>query len=222
MKKLFTAMTAVTILSVTAVAQPPNTLWTRTYGGGDSDMGYSVQQTSDGGYIIAGRTISYGAGLNDFYLIRLESEISLMLIMTPAVTPVQIPAGGGSFSFNAQIFNNSNNAVTFDAWSEVILPNGSNYGTLILRENLLIQGGQTIIREGITQYVPPNAPAGIYDYLGYIGVYPDSIAAFDNIALVKLPGDGAPAHNQGWDYAGWEDDEEAVGSQRSILLSQSV
>ena len=33
-----------------------NSMWTKSYGGGNDDYGQSVQQTSDGGYIIAGWT----------------------------------------------------------------------------------------------------------------------------------------------------------------------
>jgi len=51
-----------------------DTLWTKTYGGGDFDIGYSVQQTTDGGYIVAGHTESYGEGEMDFYLIRIKPE----------------------------------------------------------------------------------------------------------------------------------------------------
>ncbi len=51
-----------------------DTLWTKTIGGIHDDIGYSVKQTSDGGYIIAGFTESYGAGGADFWLIKTESD----------------------------------------------------------------------------------------------------------------------------------------------------
>jgi hypothetical protein len=53
-----------------------DTLWTRTYGGIDNDIGYSVQQTSDGGYIIAGSTQSFGVnvGTSNVWLIRTDDS----------------------------------------------------------------------------------------------------------------------------------------------------
>jgi Ca2+-binding RTX toxin-like protein len=43
--------------------------WSKTFGGSDYDRGYSVQQTTDGGFIIAGSTESFGDGQTDVYLI---------------------------------------------------------------------------------------------------------------------------------------------------------
>jgi predicted secreted protein len=54
-------------------AQPPDTLWARTYGGTNIDVAYSVSQTSDGGYIATGYTNSFGAGQQDAYLVRINS-----------------------------------------------------------------------------------------------------------------------------------------------------
>jgi len=49
-------------------------LWSRVFGGPESDEGLSVQQTSDHGYIVAGWTFSYGAGERDVWLIRTDSD----------------------------------------------------------------------------------------------------------------------------------------------------
>jgi hypothetical protein len=51
-----------------------DTLWSRTYGGSGLDIAWSVQQTSDGGYIVAGWTGSFGAGDEDVYLIKTNSS----------------------------------------------------------------------------------------------------------------------------------------------------
>ena len=49
-----------------------NPEWSRTFGGLRGERVHSVQQTSDGGYILAGNTESYGSGGSDFWLIKVE------------------------------------------------------------------------------------------------------------------------------------------------------
>lgn len=51
-----------------------DSVWTKTYGGTNWDLAYSVEPTSDGGYIIAGGTFSYGNGGEDMYLVKTDAN----------------------------------------------------------------------------------------------------------------------------------------------------
>jgi len=48
--------------------------WQKTFGGGDDDVAFSIQQTTDGGYIVAGWTNSFGYGGEDAYILKLNSK----------------------------------------------------------------------------------------------------------------------------------------------------
>jgi hypothetical protein len=51
-----------------------NVVWTKTIGGSGDDYAYSIIQSSDGGYVVAGWTSSFGAGGSDFYVVKLDGS----------------------------------------------------------------------------------------------------------------------------------------------------
>ena len=62
------------VYTTLVLAQVPDTLWTKTYGGEEREIGHTVYQTNDDGYIIAGITNSFGVGGEDIFLIRTDSS----------------------------------------------------------------------------------------------------------------------------------------------------
>jgi|GEM_PF-2141081 len=59
-KSEFVALLIVVMLNSELLYAQPDMLWSITFGGENGDGGYSVVQTADGGYAIAGHTRSFG------------------------------------------------------------------------------------------------------------------------------------------------------------------
>ncbi|GAJ19396.1 unnamed protein product, partial [marine sediment metagenome] len=56
----------------------PIITWDKTFGGSGGDVAYSLIQTTDGGYAVAGCTRSKGAGKSDFWVIKLDSQDNMI------------------------------------------------------------------------------------------------------------------------------------------------
>lgn len=119
-----------------------NIQWQRTYGGLGYDYTDSIQQTSDGGYIVAGHTNSFGAGDSDLWILKIDSEGN---IDDPSCTIVKASNGIVKDSFavaintsaivndaNVTIFNtnvipvDSNLVINNQCWSGPFVDTGSD------------------------------------------------------------------------------------------------
>ena len=74
MKRIIGIILLLALTNVVCAETAPEEAWNKTFGGYSTERGWSVQQTSDGGYILAGDTRSYGAGGSDFWLVKTDSD----------------------------------------------------------------------------------------------------------------------------------------------------
>jgi hypothetical protein len=85
-----------------------NVTWQKTYGGADWEEAYSIQQTSDGGFVVAGRAASFGAGADDTWVFKLDAngnmDASCTFITDTAATGVDsgaVPANTAVLGVNS-------------------------------------------------------------------------------------------------------------------------
>ncbi len=135
---------------------------------------------------------------------------SVTITLTPYGPPILIPASGGSFDFNIEVANDGVNPETFDIWSMVTLPNGSEYGPIINVPGFTAPASWSGNRDR-TQLIPAGAPTGMYTYDGYVGTYPDLVLNEDHFDFEKLAaGDGNLIGS--WANTGEAFDEWLIGN----------
>ena len=73
-----------------------NVVWTKTIGGSFTDVALSIIQSSDGGYVVAGLTSSFGAGDDDFYVVKMDANGNVCF--SKNITNYSVSSNVGSFS----------------------------------------------------------------------------------------------------------------------------
>ncbi len=97
-----------------------DTLWTKTYGGIEGDFGRSVQQTSDEGYIIAGETMSFGGGLLDIWLMKMDTDT--FGVKEQEIIPKKKDCPGATILSGPLQLPKSKTCRVFDITGRVVMP----------------------------------------------------------------------------------------------------
>jgi hypothetical protein len=133
--------------------------------------------------------------------IRSSSVEVVDLTVTPYDPPVTIPPQGGRFFFRARLKNLTGQSQSWEVWSMARLPSGEYYGPLE-RASIELGPNRGVRLDSLRQNVPGYAPSGGYLYIGYVGVYPDSVADSSYFEVTKIEGEKA-AVTFDWDLYAW-------------------
>jgi hypothetical protein len=205
---VFTGGTAWYNIAVVKTDSDGEMTWAAMYGGQYDDHGQCIRQTSDGNYIIAGSTRSYGAGAGDVYILKIEGEEQpeppVSVEMVPDNPPVVVNPGG-YFTFTGTISNNTPNDLAGDLWIMLNVPGIGSYGPIERINNIHLAAHQTVTIDGIRQDIPGFAPIGVYDYIACCGYYPNYISDSASFRFTVV----APATgNAGdWNLSGWSEEK---------------
>lgn len=157
-----------------------NPVWEKNFGGERCDYTWSVQQTEDGCFILAGGTESFGAGIYDVYLIKIDSAGNKIWEKTHGGADSdcgyaiqRLDGGGYLIAGNTESFGTANTDVyllkTDDdgnmIWQKTYGGEGSDYGWALLKAG---DGGYLIAGE---KEIAGERGAGFAAYL--IKVDPD-------------------------------------------------
>ncbi|HEY3249985.1 MAG TPA: T9SS type A sorting domain-containing protein, partial [Ignavibacteria bacterium] len=130
--------------------------WFKTYGTAGYDYALSIKQTTDGGYVLFGSTSSFGAGNNDYYVVKVDSAGLLQWSKTIGgpggdygFCVIQTSDGGYALSGTTLSFGAGNydlyvvklNATGSLEWSRTIGGTGFEYGYQIIQTS---EGGYAI------------------------------------------------------------------------------
>ena len=173
------------------------TEWEQRYGGSEADGGDCVQQTSDGGYIVAGYTETYGAGGRDLWVIKTDDDGDTVWTRTfgsdyhdAACSVIEVSEGGYLVVGSCSILE------SFDAYFVRLDANGDTLWTRIYggdvsdnaRDVKQITDGGYIVAGTTTSY----GSGGTDIYL--LRFAPDQ-AGVEDLITVQMPGDVALYQN---------------------------
>ncbi len=193
--KIELCLALVIAITPSSIYMQPNILWEKTFGGSGSDRGHSVQQTIEGGYIIAGSTASFGAGFDDVWLIKTDNKGDTLWTRT---------YGGFNLDWAQHIEQTSDSGYVVTGVTcsmgepngEVWLLKANKYGDTLWTRTFRGEG-----RGAIGKCVQQTADGG-YIITGSINIYSDG--STPDLWLIKIDSEGETLWTKAYGGKDWD------------------
>lgn len=186
----------------------PGEEWNRTFGGTELEMGMDVDQTVDGGYIIIGHTKSFGKGLVDIWLIKVDKDGIELWNRT---------YGGSQNDFSHAIRETNDNGFILVGWTGSYGNGGFDIWAIKTDSNGSEQWNRTYGCIGDEK----GLSVDITNDNGYIisGVTDSYGAGMFDIWLVKIDGSGNELWNKtfGFEFDDWGQSVKQTGDSGYII-----
>jgi hypothetical protein len=177
----------------------PAEAWNLSYGGSSNDYAYSVKQTDDDGYVIAGQTRSFGAGSSDAWMIKTDANGTEEFNKTY----------GGSFSDYAYSIKQTNDDGYIVAGQTSSFGAGSSDAWLVKTDTNGNEEWNQTFGRNVDDYARSvmQTDDGGYAFAGRTSLLDESYQFKDYAWLVKTDSNGIEEWNQtfgdddGSDYA---------------------
>jgi parallel beta-helix repeat protein/predicted outer membrane repeat protein len=155
------------------------------------------------------------ADIGAFYF-RQEPPATIELM--PYTTCMILPPEGGEINYDAWIYNLSDTNIFVDIWAFAFVPGMGGFGPFHRLDNVRVRPGRRVGRNGLSEAVPPGAPAGEYGYVGYIGEFGGAIIDSSFFTFTKL---GTPGgEDLGWLGKGDWFEGEGFAFEHEIVLAE--
>lgn len=138
MKKVFVIVAVLGIICAVTTSSYSADYWARTYGGSEEEIASPANQTSDGGYIIAGSTRSFSATYTDGLILKLDENGLIIWSKKYAeaywddINDIKQTSDGGFIAIGNHYVPNPNIdnvwAMKLDATGNIIWKSGSGVG----------------------------------------------------------------------------------------------
>ena len=197
-------------------------VWQQVYGGEQYDAGWSLAESADGGYLVAGETASFGAGGMDGYMIKVDPDgreiwsHTYGSMLNEVFSSIAASADGGYYLIGNVV----------DPHDVIADPGKAGYAGFAGRSSIYVvktdaEGNETWSRvfdsgQNVLAAAGTAARDGGVIILATVMYYPD----FDNdILLLKIDEEGEEIWTRTWQEAGLAGYAMARTSDDCILIT---